>query len=62
MRRGNFDSTAGFCNAKKFCHERHYIRHVFGDVPANNLVKFVVWKWIWNRAEIVNHIGVRPGV
>ena len=64
MRSRDLDATAGFGNAKEFCDKGHHVWHVFSDVTTNDLIEFVVRKWIRRGAEIVNYIrvGFRIGV
>ena len=58
VRREDRDAPAGFGDAVEFGDEGRRIGHVFDDVVADNLIKFVVGKWLGNDAQIVDHVGV----
>ena len=62
MRRDDLYPAAGFRNAMKLAHERHYIGNVFDDVAANDSIKFVVSEWIGHDAKIVDDVGVRAWI
>src|SRR5256885_11149642 len=58
MRSNYIDPTAGFCDAIQLSNKGHHIRHMFGDVTADDLIKFVIRERIRNDAEIMNHISM----
>lgn len=49
-------------DAKKFRDKGHCVGHVLGDMPTDDFVELIVFKWIRQNPEIVDDIGVGPGV
>ena len=62
MRGDYVDATARFCDAIQLSDKGHNIRHMFSDVAADNLIKFVIRERIGNDAEVMNHIGMAFGI
>src|SRR5437763_1143155 len=62
MRSDDVDATAGPCDAIQLGNKGHNIRHVFSDVAADNLIKFVIRERIRNDAEVMNHISMAFGI
>jgi hypothetical protein len=62
MRRSNLYPAAGSGDPKEFGYKRHNIRHMLGDVTADNLVEFIICKGVRKNPEIVNHICMSFGV
>ena len=62
MRRYDLNAAAWFADAMKFGDKGHHVGNVLGNVAADDLVKLAVSKWIRNRAQIVNDIGVGFGI
>ena len=58
MRRDYVDPTAGLGDAIQLGNKGHNIRHMFCDVAADDLIKFVIRERIGNDAEIMNHISM----
>ena len=62
MRSDDFDQTTWFSNSVKFANKRHYVRHVFDHMPANDLVKLIVRERIRKDSEIVNDVSMTARV
>jgi len=62
MRRDDFYQPSRLGYAMKLANEGHYVRHVFNNMTADDLVKFVIRKGIRNGAEVVDNICVGPWI
>src|ERR1041384_1620998 len=62
MRSDYVDATARFGNAIQLSDKGHDVRHMFRDVTADDLIKFVIRKRVRNDAEIMNHVSMAFGV
>ena len=46
VRSSNCDASARFRDSMQLSNERHDVGNMFGYMAANDLVEFIVWKWI----------------
>ena len=58
----DIDPAARLGNAMKLANKRHHVRNMFNDVTADDLVEFVIGKWIGQHAQIVNDVSRGAGV
>lgn len=54
--------TAGSGDPIKLGNEGHHIGHVLGDMAADHLVELIIRERIRKNTEIVDYIGMGPGV
>jgi len=62
VRSDDLNAPTGSGNSMQLTNECHHVGDVFNDVSADDQIKFVVWEWIWQNAEVVNNIGVAARV
>src|SRR5437762_812678 len=62
MRGDYVDATTRLCDAIHLGNKGHNVRHMFCDVAADDLIKFVIRERIRNDAEIMNHISMAFGI
>src|SRR2546426_3505024 len=62
MRSDYVDAATRSCDAIQLSDKGHHIRHMFCDVTADDLIKFVIRERIRNDAEVMNHISMTFGV
>lgn len=62
MRRGNPYSTAALGNAMQLRDESHDVGYVLGDMAADHFVELIIFERIGKDTQIVDYIGVGPGI
>ena len=58
----NTNSTAGSGDPIKLRNEGHDIGHVLGDMAADYFVELIICERIRKDTQIVDYIGVGPGI
>jgi len=62
MWREYLENAAGLRDAMQLVNETKHVRNMLDDVTTNNLLEFVIRKWIGKGSEIVNHICMTQAI